>query len=138
MPCVVSRFIAASLAYAADYKMSSITDAVVMDLGRGDLYSASKGKGAFINGERIKVDQKSEASLETMVVGMNISGISHEVLSSLSYLLSKFKHARHLGANALELCYLARGFLDAYLDFRNKIRITDMADSLSDCKGSRC
>ena len=110
-----------------DYKMSSITDAVVMDLGRGDLYSASKGKGAFINGERIKVDQKSEASLETMVVGMNISGISHEVLSSLSYLLSKFKHARHLGANALELCYLARGFLDAYLDFRNKIRITDMA-----------
>lgn len=120
-------FYCCSLAYAADYKMSSITDAVVMDLGRGDLYSASKGKGAFINGERIKVDQKSEASLETMVVGMNISGISHDVLSGLSYLLSKFKHARHFGANALELCYLARGFLDAYLDFRNKIRITDMA-----------
>jgi myo-inositol-1(or 4)-monophosphatase len=120
-------FYCCSLAYASDYKMSSITDAVVMDLGRGDLYTSSKDKGSFLNGERIKPDRKSGQGLQNMVVGMNISGISREVLSNLAYLLSKFKHARHFGANALELCYLARGFLDAYLDFRNKIRITDMA-----------
>lgn len=120
-------FYCCSLAFAADYRMSSITDAVVIDLGRGDLYSSSKGKGAFVNGERIEINLKSGVDLQNMVIGMNISGISHEVLSKLSYVLSKFKHARHFGANALELCYLARGFLDAYLDFRNKIRITDMA-----------
>ena len=120
-------FYCCSLAFAADYKMSSITDAVVMDLGTGDIYSSSKGKGSFMNGERLENTRKSGDTLQDMVVGMNISGVSHEVFSSLSYLLSKFKHARHFGANALELCYLARGFLDAYLDFRNKIRITDMA-----------
>lgn len=120
-------FYCCSLAYATQYRLSSVTDAVVMDLARKDLYTASKGKGAFINGERIEVGRKSGGGLQKMIVGFNISGMSHEVLDNLSYLFSKFKHARHFGANALELCYLARGFLDAYLDFRNKIRITDMA-----------
>lgn len=38
-------------------------------------------------------------------------------------------HIRHYGANALELCYLARGFLDLFIDLRKKIRPTDMAAS---------
>jgi myo-inositol-1(or 4)-monophosphatase len=33
----------------------------------------------------------------------------------------------HLGANALELCYVADGTLDAFVDLREKIRITDFA-----------
>jgi myo-inositol-1(or 4)-monophosphatase len=49
-----------------------------------------------------------------------------------------FKHARHFGANALELCYLARGLLDVYLDVRNKIRITDMAAAYLVVKEAGC
>ena len=33
----------------------------------------------------------------------------------------------HLGANALELCLLAEGRIDAFVDVRGKIRITDFA-----------
>ena len=33
----------------------------------------------------------------------------------------------HLGANALELCYLAEGKIDAFVDIRGEIRITDFA-----------
>jgi myo-inositol-1(or 4)-monophosphatase len=42
-------------------------------------------------------------------------------------MLSCSNHIRHFGANALELCYFARGFMDAYIDIRGKIRSTDMA-----------
>lgn len=131
-------FYCCSLAFASDYKLSAVTDAVIMDLVNGDLYTSSKDKGAFMNGERIEIDQGLEPELQNMVLGMNISGISHEMLNNLSCVLTKFKHARHFGANALELCYLARGFLDVYLDFRNKIRITDMAAAYLVVKEAGC
>lgn len=131
-------FYCCSLAFASDYKLSAVTDGIIMDLGNGDLYASSKDKGAFVNGNRIEIDQRSEPELQNMVLGMNISGISHEILNNLSSVLSKFKHARHFGANALELCYLARGFIDVYLDFRNKIRITDMAAAYLVVKEAGC
>jgi myo-inositol-1(or 4)-monophosphatase len=46
---------------------------------------------------------------------------------SLANVISEVNHIRQFGANALELCYLARGFLDAYIDIRGKIRATDVA-----------
>src|SRR4026207_1410657 len=42
-----------SLAYSTDSTLSSVVDAAVIDIARGDLYYASKGKGAFLNGNRI-------------------------------------------------------------------------------------
>jgi myo-inositol-1(or 4)-monophosphatase len=111
-----------------------------MDLGNGDLYTSSKDNGAFMNGRRIEIGRwsGSETELQNMVLGMNISGVSHEILNNLSSVLSMFKHARHFGANALELCYLARGLIDVYLDVRNKIRITDMAAAYLVVKEAGC
>jgi len=41
--------------------------------------------------------------------------------------LQKSRHLRHLGANALELCYVADGTTDAFIDLRSKLRVTDIA-----------
>jgi myo-inositol-1(or 4)-monophosphatase len=131
-------FYCCSLAFASEYRLSAVTDAVIMDLGSGDLYTSSKNKGAFMNGKRLEIGQRSEIELQNIVLGMNISGVSHEILNKLSCVLSMFKHARHFGANALELCYLARGLLDVYLDVRNKIRITDMAAAYLVVKEAGC
>lgn len=135
-------FYCCSLAYATDFTLSSVTDSAVIDLARGDLYYASKEKGAFLNDHRItvksyssnqqqqqqqKVKQKQKPQHEDILIGMNISGISEEIINRLTRLIVKSNHARHFGANALELCYFARGFMDAYIDFRGKIRATDMA-----------
>src|SRR3989338_998468 len=51
-------FFCCSLAFATDNKLSSVTDGVVTDLHSGDMYWATKGKGAFMNEKRIYV-QKS-------------------------------------------------------------------------------
>ena len=58
---------------------------------------------------------------------MNVSRTSSEDIDTLSRVLGLSDHIRLFGANALELCYLAKGSLDAYIDLRGKIRATDMA-----------
>jgi myo-inositol-1(or 4)-monophosphatase len=129
-------FSCCSLAFANEFKLSSVTDAVVLDLFTGDIYSASKQKGSFFNNKKISVrnekDFSSITSLEDLksmdvLIGTNVSGVPPDILDEISKVISSSSHIRHFGANALELCYFARGFMDAYIDIRGKIRSTDMA-----------
>ena len=116
-----------SLAYATDSKLSSVVDAAIIDITTGDLYYASKGKGAFLNGNKMTVRKSDKLKQEEIIAGINISGVSQELLHSIGPFISKLNHIRVFGANALELCFLARGYLDLFMDFRAKIRPTDMA-----------
>ena len=118
-------FYCCSLAYAAEFRLSAVTDAAIIDLVTGDLYHASKDKGAFLNGKRIRVRHSSDNN----VIGMNVSGISPNVIEKLSPVMTKSNHVRQFGAIALEMCFLARGQLDASIDLRGKIRPTDIAAS---------
>jgi myo-inositol-1(or 4)-monophosphatase len=128
-------FCCCSLAYASDFCLSSVIDAVVLDLFTGDIYSASKGKGSFFNNKKINVRNidlstvKSAGDLRSIdsVIGTNVSGVTYDMLKELTTILSYSNHVRHFGANALELCYFAKGYMDAYIDIRGKIRSTDMA-----------
>ena len=56
-----------------------------------------------------------------------MSGIKPEVVERLAPIIAEATHVRQFGANALEMCFVARGFLDAYIDLRGKIRPTDVA-----------
>ena len=125
-------FSCCSLAFANEFKLSSVTDAVVLDLFTGDIYSSSKQKGSFFNNKKISVrnekDFSSITSLEDfksmdVLIGTNVSGVPPNILDEISKVISFSSHIRHFGANALELCYFARGFMDAYIDIRGKIRI---------------
>ena len=128
-------FSCCSLAFANEFKLSSVIDAVVLDLFTGDIYSASKEKGSFYNNKKIHVKNEDFNSIESLedlklfdvLIGTNISGITSNILNEISKILLFSTHIRHFGANALELCYFARGFMDAYIDIREKIRATDMA-----------
>ena len=42
---------------------------------------------------------------------------------------SSIRYTRHFGANALELCFVADGSLDAFIDLRGVFRGTDLAAS---------
>jgi len=128
-------FSCCSLAFANEFKLSSVIDAVVLDLFTGDIYSASKEKGSFFNNKKIHVKNEDFNSIESLedlksfdvLIGTNVSGIPSNILNEISKVLLFSTHIRHFGANALELCYFARGFMDAYIDIREKIRPTDMA-----------
>src|SRR5918993_4862159 len=55
-------FSCCSLAFANEFKLSSVTDAVVLDLFTGDIYSASKQKGSFFNNKKISVRNEKDFS----------------------------------------------------------------------------
>jgi myo-inositol-1(or 4)-monophosphatase len=111
-------FYCCSLAYSPDTNLKSVTDAVVFNLVSGDLYHASLSTGSFLNEKKIHTAKEPSLSIKEMVIGLNISGLSEDHFLSISKLVS---------SNALELCYFARGSIDAYIDIRDKIRAIDMA-----------
>ena len=119
-------FYCCSLAYALENRLSSVMHAAIMDLARGELFIAKRNEGAYLND--VKITTKSEERQGTdLIIGMNISRSSSDDISALSKLIKISDHVRLFGANALELCYLSKGSLDAYVDLRGRIRSTDMA-----------
>jgi myo-inositol-1(or 4)-monophosphatase len=62
------------------------------------------------------------------MVGLDLNSYKvKEIAPKLTALIQKTKHIRHFGANALELCYVADGTTEAFIDIRGKLRTTDMA-----------
>ena len=117
-------FFCSSLAFATENKLSSITDGVITDLTNGDMYWATKDKGSFLNHKQIKVQQKEPIY---KIVGINTSGGSNELMQRMYPIFQNHNHTRHFGANALEMALFARGLMDVFIDFRDKIRIQDIA-----------
>lgn len=117
-------FFCSSLAFATKDRLDSVTDGVVADLSNGDTYWASKGKGAFFNGEKIQVHNRDPIY---RIVGINTSGASAGLMKKLHPVFENHNHIRHFGANALEMAMFARGLMDIFIDLRDRIRIQDIA-----------
>ena len=117
-------FFCCSLAFATEEKLSSITAGVVTNLSTGDMYWASKGKGAFLNNSPIHVQSKEPVY---RIVGVNTSGATPELMKKLHPVFQNHNHTRHFGANALEMALFASGLMDIFIDLRDKIRIQDVA-----------
>lgn len=117
-------FFCCSLAFATENKISSITDGVVTDLSSGDQYWASKGKGSFLNEQKIHVHENEPIY---RIVGINLSGATPDQIKKLQPVLKSHNHTRHFGANALEMALFAKGLIDIFIDIRGKIRVQDMA-----------
>jgi myo-inositol-1(or 4)-monophosphatase len=119
-------FYASSIAVSTKPVLSAVFAALVTDLVHDTTYTAMEGKGAYRDGEKV-VSSKSE-SLEDAVVGLDLNSYKvKEIAPKLTDLIQKTKHIRHFGANALELCYVADGTTDAFIDIRGKLRTTDLA-----------
>ncbi len=115
-------FSCCSIAYSTGYRLADVKYSAIINLFNNDLYYASMGNGAYLNDKRIKVREKP-----SYIIGANLSGATNDVIDTMKPVLNKSNHIRHLGANALELCLFAEGLMDAYIDIRDKLRITDMA-----------
>jgi len=117
-------FYTTSLAVAGIPKLSAIHTSLVADLPSGKIFSAEKGKGAWLDGEALKPSKTQ--LVEEAVLTINISA-NTGMVEKFGRLISKTRHIRHFGANSLEICYVASGRLDAHIDFRRKLRVTDVA-----------
>jgi myo-inositol-1(or 4)-monophosphatase len=119
-------FFAVSLAVADIPRLSGVQQGLVMDLYHGETFWAEQGKGAHKDGEVIETSELRD--VKEAVIGVDLSAKSDGVyLDRLSGILSVARHIRHFGANALEICYVACGRFDAFIDIRRSLRVTDMA-----------
>jgi myo-inositol-1(or 4)-monophosphatase len=106
--------------------LATVHAALVADLFHNTTYTAQKGKGACRDNQRIYPSKNT--SLESAVIGVDLNSYRvQRIAAQLTNLLQKTKHIRHFGANALELCYVADGTTDGFVDIRGKLRTTDMA-----------
>jgi|TARA_B110000967_G_scaffold108675_1_gene111384 myo-inositol-1(or 4)-monophosphatase len=105
--------------------------AVIIDPTRREEFSASRGKGAELNGERIRVSKR--AGIKDALLG-NTSHINESQNYSFDNIASfraLYKHGltiRRSGCSALDLAYVAAGRLDGF--WANGLSIWDVAAGL--------
>jgi myo-inositol-1(or 4)-monophosphatase len=114
-----------SIAYAenGELKLSAVYDPM-----RDELYSAEKGKGAWLNDRPIKVAEPKDLIRSLSVTGFPYDQESYEMKRGLE-LYKKFsmqsQACRRFGSAALDMCYVAAGRMDIY--FEISVRSYDIA-----------
>lgn len=120
-------FVSTSLAHAAHGHLNAVDVALVRDLYHGIEFTALKGKGALEEGKPLH--PSTVDSLEEAIVAVDLGPREKlpELLNLVLPILRRTLKIRHLGSTALEVCYVASGALDVFLDLRGLTRATDLA-----------
>lgn len=82
----------------------------------GELFHAVKGVGAWLNGQPIHCSGKQELSKAVLATGMpyDRNDNADNNLDEISRMALRVRGIRRMGSAAIDLCYTAAGFLDAY------------------------
>ncbi len=114
-----------AISVALQFKGESVLG-VVSTPCQNEVFSAQKGKGAFLNNKKIKVAAKTELAKSLVSTSMPFeTNLSKDQVVVLHGLLSQTGGVRRFGAAAYELCAVAAGFLDLY--FENGLKRWDVA-----------
>ena len=99
-----------------------IQQAVVYDPNRNDLFTASRGVGAFLNDRRIRVSKRFLMNECLIATGFPVTDQSYidTYLSMLKDVLAKTAGVRREGAASLDLCNVACGRVEGYWEFNLK------------------
>ena len=104
-----------------------IEQAVVYDPTRNDLFTATKGRGAYMNERRIRVSKRVRLNECLISTGFPFRPGDNfkNYLGMMSDLMPKLAGIRRPGAAALDLAYVAAGFTDGF--FETGLHPWDMA-----------
>ena len=115
---------AVSIAYEHNGR---IVVGVVYDPLRGELFSAEEGRGAFLNGRKLRVSDTQVLEHALLVTGFPYD-LKDDVATNLrlfNRFMAEARAIRRDGSAALNLCYVAAGRFDAY--WEEKLASWDMA-----------
>jgi myo-inositol-1(or 4)-monophosphatase len=83
----------------------------------GELYTAARGKGAFLNGEPIRVSDSRR--MEQTIIGFGLPynrDRARVMFRAAEKVFATCQDMKRKGAAALDLCYVAAGRLDGYFE----------------------
>ncbi|MDM0046461.1 inositol monophosphatase family protein [Variovorax dokdonensis] len=104
-----------------------IEQAVVYDPTRNDLFTATRGRGAFLNDRRIRVSKRTRLNECLISTGFPFRTGDNfkQYLAIMADLMPRAAGLRRPGAAALDLAYVAAGSCDAF--FETGLNIWDVA-----------
>ncbi|MCC6533667.1 MAG: inositol monophosphatase [Burkholderiales bacterium] len=96
-----------------------LNQAVVYDPNRNDLFTASRGRGAFLNDHRIRVSRRARLGDALIGTGFAFRQFAHvdAYLAILRDVMHAAPGVRRPGSASLDLAYVAAGRLDAFWEF---------------------
>ena len=95
-----------------------LDQAVVFDPIRAELFTASRGKGAQLNGMRIRVNSQKELAGTLLATGFPYKNKQHSnaYMAMFASLFQKTADMRRAGSAALDLAYVAAGRVDGFFE----------------------
>jgi fructose-1,6-bisphosphatase/inositol monophosphatase family enzyme len=104
-------------------RISDVEYGVVKNIPTGDIYTAEKGFGAFLNGKRFCVPEVPDKELlSSLALGKNSDKVTLK--------FAKRDKVRSLGSSSLEMCMVAIGGLDYFIVGKEYLRVIDIAASV--------
>jgi myo-inositol-1(or 4)-monophosphatase len=90
---------------------------VVVNPVSGEVWTARKGGGAFLDGKPVRVNDAPELSMALIGTGFGYAAARRERQARwLTHVLPRVRDIRRAGAASLDLCALATGRLDGYYE----------------------
>ncbi|MGE0394866.1 MAG: inositol monophosphatase family protein, partial [Vicinamibacterales bacterium] len=88
----------------------------IYDPSRGELFTAGRGQGAWLNGERLRVSSTASLIDALLVTGFpyDVRLRKDELIGVFAAFLEATRAVRRLGSAALDLCYVAAGRFDGF------------------------
>ena len=104
-----------------------IEQAVVYDPTRNDLFTATKGRGAYLNERRIRVSKRTQLKDSLISTGFPFRPGDNfkSYMNMMADVMQRTAGLRRPGAAALDLAYVAAGFTDGF--FETGLSIWDVA-----------
>jgi fructose-1,6-bisphosphatase/inositol monophosphatase family enzyme len=115
-----------SIAYAIGNKIDDIKRGVVLNLNTNEIFWAEKGKGAFLNNNKIQVSDLDITEKCFFELNLPMKNLMKN-LQKLSSIIKKFYRIRIMGSSALTLCLVGSGSIEAFINLRKSNRLVDVA-----------
>ncbi len=105
--------------YAVSIALShkqTLTLAVVYDPGRNELFTATRGRGAYLNDRRLRVSKRIRLTDALIGTGFPFRELKHldSYLAMFREIVKNTAGVRRAGAASLDLAYVAAGRLDGF------------------------
>jgi len=104
-----------------------IEQAVIYDPSRNDLFTATKGRGAYMNDRRIRVSKRTQLKDCLISTGFPFRPGDNfkSYMNMMADVMQRTAGLRRPGSAALDLAYVAAGFTDGF--FETGLSIWDIA-----------
>ncbi len=92
---------------------------VVYEIGQKEMFAATKGNGAFLNGNPIRVSQKKALKEGLFATGFPYYDFSRiqGFLNLLHHMVTHTRGVRRIGSAATDLAYVACGRFDGFFEY---------------------